>query len=144
MYKDQLKLELKQFKYHVQNLIRCEDRLSIIAEKLCGDIKSSAAPKVDAGKVSATIIKSDNIVALMFEEEELTAKRDYHLYAVNRIRKLLIKLDNEDVILLELHYWEGYDMRLISSMVGYSLASTHRMFDSIYEKMEHVPQKNRV
>lgn len=144
MTHEEIELEFKSLKHHVECLICAEDKLNELSYILSGNaLKSPSIKSTEEAKFQkGTVIYKNNLIELMTEEETLIKVRDYHLFAVRKVMYYLQQLTDEEVELLELRYWHRIDIKHISKMYYCSRSAIYRKFDVIFEKLGQCPPKN--
>lgn len=132
---------LKSFRFNLANLMDLEDKLYIINDKLrVGEIKSPAIKSHEEALYQrGTLVYQNQASELMYEEEMLIKERDFYLHAVKKVETFLQRLTDEEVNLIELRYWHGFNINQIARMYFWSKRTTYRKFDMIFEKLAHVP-----
>ena len=133
---DELKSDLKQFRYAVGKLMDLEDMLFLVSEELSGNtLKSPNIKSEDEAKYqSGTMIYKNNICDLIERESELIKQRDYYLYKVKKVESFLRLLNDDEVKLLEYHYWYKLGLRTISKILFLSKDTLSRRLSAIYKK----------
>lgn len=66
--------------------------------------------------------------------EELKKDRDFYLMKVNNISSFLVKLNSEDIELIEMKYWYKLKTRDIAKKMYMSKSQVSRKLDEILEK----------
>lgn len=135
-----IELELKQFKGHYINLVKCENRLFDIARELSGDVYISPQFKSKdlAFYQNSPVIYKNNISELIAEEEELIKKRDYHLYAVKIVANYLQQLNQEEVNLVEMYYYKNFTQGEIAKKIFRSRSWVQLEIQKIIEKLANL------
>ncbi|RRC92734.1 hypothetical protein EII25_03410 [Erysipelotrichaceae bacterium OH741_COT-311] len=137
----EIEILLKAFRFNLNRLMDLEDRLQLLAYELNGD--NIGSPKIkspeEAKYQTGTKIYKNNIPELMMQESKLIKERDYYLFAVKKVETFLQRLTDEEVKLIELRYWHGFNINQIARMYFWSKRTTYRKFDMIFEKLAHVP-----
>ncbi len=135
-----IELELKQFKGHYINLVKCENRLFDIARELSGDVYISPQFKSKdlAFYQNSPVIYKNNISELIAEEEELIKKRDYHLYAFKIVANYLQQLNQNEVTLVEMYYYKNFTQDEIAKKIFRSRSWVQQELQKIIEKLANL------
>lgn len=141
--KKELVNDLEQFRHSVERLIELEDELSGVADELRGNtLHSPSFKSLDESKYQrGTMIYHNHIPELLDKEERLSKERDYYLFRVRRVSSFLQKLSDDEVKLVEMRYWNGYSLNLISQMMFMSKTTIFNKINDILEKMNAFTQK---
>ncbi len=133
---EELKQDLKLFRHSLGKLMDLEDMLFLVSEELSGNtIKSPHIKSEDEAKYQrGTIIYKNNICDLIERESDLVKQRDYYLYKVKKVESFLKLLNDDDVKLLEYHYWDKLGLRTISKILFLSKDTLSRRLSVIYNK----------
>lgn len=131
-------LLLKQFKKHVSGLMNCEDELVDIKYQLRGIKKNKSHGTSEEAQPDGTKIYKNTIIELNDKLIETRRERNYHLFAVRRVMKMLRLLDDEEVKLLELYYWKELPIRVMGNRLNYSKSRVQQLIDEIIVKIGHV------
>lgn len=130
-----LECELKNFRENSLRLMYAQEYLEIISGRLNGSIQGVSIKPVIYENAKDPY--KDNKIELMYEEEEATKDRDFYLYAVNRIAKLLQKLSEEEVEILVLRYERNLPISAVAQVLNYkSVSWTYEKINQILNKME--------
>ena len=143
---EELKQDLKLFRHSLGKLMDLEDMLFLVSEELSGNtIKSPHIKSEDEAKYqSGTMIYKNNICDLIERESELIKQRDYYLYKVKKVESFLRLLENDEVKLLEYHYWLGFNINTLAKMFYCDKSTMFRKIQSILDKLQPVARKNGV
>lgn len=134
----EIDLLLKQFKSHVNGLMNCEDELINIKYQLIG-LKQNRSKKGNSEALpDGTKLYKNSIIELNDKLIETRRERNYHLFAVRRVMKMLRLLSNEEVELLELYYWKELPIRVMGNRLNYSKSRVQQLIDEIIVKIGHV------
>jgi DNA-directed RNA polymerase specialized sigma subunit len=138
MSSNELDLLLRQFKGHVNGLMNCEDELVDIKYQLRGIKKNKSKGTADEAQPDGTKIYKNSIIDLEEKLQQVRKERNYHLFAVRQVMNLLKTLDNDEVKLLELYYWDELPIRTIGKRLNYSKSRVQQLIDEIIVKIGHV------
>lgn len=138
MSSNELDLLLRQFKGHVNGLMNCEDELVDIKYQLRGIKKSKSRCTCEEAQPDGTKIYKNSIIDLEEKLQQVRKERNYHLFAVRQVMNLLKTLDNDEVKLLELYYWDELPIRTIGKRLNYSKSRVQQLIDEIIVKIGHV------
>lgn len=132
-----LECELKNFHENCLRLMYAQEYLEIISGRLNGDIQGVSAKAVIYENAKDPY--RDNKVELMYEEAEAMKERDYYLFAVHRVAKLLQKLSAEEVEILILRYERNLSISTVAQALNYkSVSWTYEKINQILTKMEEM------
>ncbi|MEG0330717.1 MAG: hypothetical protein RR598_10245 [Anaerorhabdus sp.] len=141
MIEKDIDLLLKQFKSHVNSLMNCEDELVDIKYQLRGIKKIKSQGTCEEAQPDGTKIYKNTIITLEEKLQQVRQERNYHLFAVRQVMRMLQLLNEDEVELLELYYWDELPIRVIGSRLSYSKSEVQRQIDEVKEKLGHVPKK---
>lgn len=139
MTEKEVDLLLKQFKSHVKGLINCEDELVNIKYQLRGIKKSKSQSTCEEAQSDGTKIYKNTIIALEEKLQQIRQERNYHLFAVRQVMKMLQTLNDDEVELLELYYWKGLPLKVISKKYDkyrFSESYLYKQIQLILDKMK--------
>lgn len=132
-----LECELKNFHENCLRLMYAQEYLEIISGRLNGDIQGVSVKTVIYENAKDPY--RDNKVELMYEEAEAMKERDYYLFAVHRVAKLLQKLSAEEVEILILRYERNLSISTVAQALNYkSVSWTYEKINQILTKMEEM------
>lgn len=132
-----LECELKNFHENCLRLMYAQEYLEIISGRLNGDIQGVSVKTVIYENAKDPY--RDNKVELMYEEAEAMKERDYYLFAVHRVAKLLQKLSAEEVEILILRYEKNLPISAVAQALNYkSVSWTYKKINQILTKMEEM------
>lgn len=138
MIEKDIDLLLKQFKSHVNGLMNCEDELVDTKYQLRGIKKSKSQGTCEEAQPDGTKIYKNTVIALEEKLQQVRKERNYHLYAVKQVMRMLQLLDEDEVELLELYYWDETPIRTIGKRLNYSKSRVQQLIDEIIVKIGHV------
>lgn len=138
MRNNELKSDMEQFKYSINQLIDIEEELEIIQDELEGNTLKSPTirAKEEAAYQSGTVIYKNNLLELLEREEQLIKSRNYYLFRIHKVASFLQTLSDEEVRLLEYRYWNGFSIRTIAQIMYKSKSNVCRCLDLIFEKWD--------
>lgn len=132
-------LLLRQFRSHVNGLMNCEEELVDIKYQLRGIKKSKSKGTSDEAQPDGTKIYKNTVISLEEKLLLIRKERNYHLFAVRLVMNLLKTLDNDEVELLELYYWDELPLKAISKKYDnfrFSESYLYKQIQSILDKMK--------
>lgn len=135
----EIELLLKQFKSHVNGLMDAEDEIVDLEYQLKGIKPRKFKMDSNEAQSDGTKIYKNNVIVLNLKVGSVTEERNYHLFAVRQVMKMLQELSNAEVELLELHYWDRLSLRAISrnfTKFRYSESYLYKQIQAILDKMK--------